>query len=97
MMSNSLFSYLLLSVVPGEALLGVRDFNASVGGALHRAEDIGAGGGAGEADVETGAEGTRAVVDVLHHEVLTVHLLVTRVDRVQVEFLEHLSFKIRVS
>ena len=85
--------YLLFGVVSGEALLGVRYFDAAIGATLHGAEDIGAGGSAREADIEAGAEGARAVVHVLYHEVLAIHLSLTRVDRVQVEFLEHLSFK----
>ena len=75
----------------------MRDLDAAVSAALHRAEDVSAGGGAREADIEAGAEGPRAVVHVLHHEVLAIHLSLARVDRVQVEFLQHLSFKICVS
>lgn len=75
----------------------MRDLNATVGGALHRAEDIGAGGGARESDIEAGTEGTGAVVHVLNHEVLAIHLSLTRVDRVQIEFLEHLNYRMCVS
>ena len=50
---------------------------------LERAEDLGAGGSAGEADVEVGAEGAVLSVDVLHAEILAVGLRLPFVDLVE--------------
>merc|ERR1712002_1260429 len=77
-----------LGVVFGESPVAVRDVDAPVDGALERAEDLGAGGGAGEADVEVGAEGAVLSVDVLHAEILAVGLRLTLVDLVEAELSE---------
>ena len=79
---------LLLVVVAGEALLGVGDVETAVGGALQSAEDAGTGGGAGETDIETGAEGTGSVVLVLDAEDLSVDLGLALVGLVESELVE---------
>ena len=80
---------LLLAVVAGETLLGVRNVDSAVGGALHRAENLGSGGSAGQTDVQTSAEGARPIIDVLDHEVLAIDVLLSLVDSVQLELLEN--------
>ena len=72
-----------LGVESGEPLVAVRDVDAAVDGALQRAEDLGAGGSAGEADVEVSAEGAVLSIDVLNAEVLAVGVGLTNVDLVQ--------------
>jgi len=62
----------------GANLVGVGDVEAAVNGALERAEDLGAGGGADEADVKDAGEG--AVVALrLDQEVLAVRIIVALV------------------
>merc|ERR1719167_141279 len=80
-----------LSVVTGEALVAVRDVYSAINGALERAEDLGAGGRAGEADVEVGAEGAVLSVDVLHAEILAVGLCLPFVDLVDAVLGEFVS------
>merc|ERR1711931_382518 len=77
-----------LSIVTGEALVAVRDVDSAIDGTLERAEDLGAGGSAGEADVEVGAEGAVLSVDVLNAEILAVGLRLTLVDLVEAELSE---------
>ena len=79
---------LLLSVVAGETLLGVGDVQTTIDGSLQGTENSSAGGGAGETDVEAGAEGSGSVGDILNHEVLSVDLGGALVDGVQVVLLE---------
>lgn len=45
-----------LNVETGEALLGVRDVEATVGGTLHRTENAGTGASAGKTNIEEGLE-----------------------------------------
>ena len=66
------------------------DLNASVGGALQRAEDACAGRRADEADVEVAAEGAWLAVYVLHEVLVTVHRRLALVDRVQLQFPQQL-------
>merc|ERR1712029_436058 len=69
-------------VVAGKPLVGVGDVDASVHGALHRTENLGAGGGAGEADIEARVErGPLALV--LYKEVVSVDLERAGVQLVQ--------------
>ena len=74
---------LALGVEAGESPVAVRDVDSAVDGALQSAEDLGAGGGAGEADVEVSAEGAVFAVNVLHAEVLAVGLGLALVHLVQ--------------
>ena len=69
-----------LDVEAGEAALGVRDEDATVGGTLHGGEDTGTGRGAVKTNIEEGLEGTaRAIVglDGLGERVLALGLLNT--------------------
>ena len=86
-----------VAVVAGEALLGVGDVEASVGGPLEGAEDAASGGGGLAADVEEGAEGALVLVDLvdvvgllslLAGDDLAVDLGVALVDVVEADLLE---------
>ena len=72
-----------LGVEAGESPVAVRNVDSSVDGALQSAEDLGAGGCAGEADVEVSAEGAVFAVDVLNAEILAVGLGLALVNLVQ--------------
>ena len=80
---------LLVGVVAREALDAVWHMEAAVGGALERGEDLGAGGGARQADVQVAGERARLTVDILHVELGAVDLLGAGVDLVELELLEH--------
>ena len=78
---------LAVTVIPGEALLRVRDVDAAVDRALERAEDAVARRRAHEADVEHRGERPRAVL-VLDEELLAVGLIRPLVLLVQPELLQ---------
>ena len=78
---------LAVTVIPGEALLRVRDVDAAVDRALERAEDAVARRRAHEADVEHRGERPRAVL-VLDEEHLTIGLLLALVLVVEADLLE---------
>lgn len=80
-----------LHVVTGEALLGVGDENATVGGTLEGTEDTGTGGSAGKTDIEEGLEGAALLTIVLSslgEGELTISLLDTSEGLVEAELLE---------
>lgn len=79
---------LLLVGVAREALDGVRDVEATVDGALQRAENLGASGGASQTNVQVGGERAWLAFDVLDVELGSVDVLGTSVHAVQLELLE---------
>lgn len=82
---------LRLNVETGEAVLGVRDEDTTVGGTLHGTEDTGTGGGADKTNVKEGLEGAAGALvglDGLGELVLTVNLLDTSELLVKAELLE---------
>ena len=86
-----------VAVVAREALLGVGDVEAAVGGTLEGAEDAASGGGGLAADVEEDAEGALVLVNfvdvvgllsILAGDDLAVDLGVALVDVVEADLLE---------
>jgi len=69
----------------------VWDGEASVHGALERAEHLVSGGGAGEAGVQVAGEGAWLAVHTLHVELVAGHLHLALVHLVQAELAEQLE------
>ena len=80
----------VLLVESGESLGGVGDVDATVNGALHGTEHLGAGGGPGQADVEAGMEGG-PLVAVLDQKVVAINLGLSGVQLVQLVLGQHLG------
>ena len=81
----------VLLVESGESLGGVGDVDATVGGALHGAEDLGSGGGPGQSDVQAGVEGGVLVLLILDKVQLAVDLSLTGVQLAKLVFVQHLQ------
>lgn len=80
-----------LNVVTGEAVLGVRDEETTVGGTLQGTKDTGTGGGTDETNIEEdleGAAGTVVSLSSLGQGVFTVGFLNTLEGLVELELLE---------
>lgn len=88
LLENLGIELLSLDIVAGEAVLGVGDEDATVGSALHDAEDAGTGRGAGKTNVQDGLEGAALAVlslGSLGEGVLAVGLLNTSEGLIQTQ------------
>lgn len=80
-----------LDIETGEAVLGVGNEDATVGGTLHDTENAGTGGGAGKTNIEEGLEGAALLtVDLsgLGEAELTIGLLNTGEGLIEAELLQ---------
>jgi len=78
-----------LGVVSWETLLGVGDVQTAIDGALHSGENLGSGGGPGQANIQAAPESSRSVVLVLLAEVLAIDIGGALIDLVQVKLVEN--------
>lgn len=81
----------LLVIVAWESLGGVWDVEATVDGSLEGAEDLVAGGGSGETGVQEASEWTWAIIGWLHVVLVTIDLLLTLVELVELHLLQQSS------
>lgn len=85
-----------LDIETGEAVLGVRDEETTIGGTLHGTEDTGTSGGAGETDVKEDLEGAALLtvdLDGLGDVVLTISLLDTGEVLIELKLLQNTAGK----
>lgn len=80
---------LRLGTVAGETLHGMRDVQATVNGALHRAEHASSRRGAAQTDIQVATERARSIVDRLHVVLAAGHLGGALVQAVQAQFLQN--------
>lgn len=76
--------------------LPVGHLNASIHSTLHYTKDASSSGGACQADVKVGPESSWSTVHILHWVHLTINLLLTLINGVQLELLQYLESQRRV-
>jgi len=75
-------------VVTRESFLAVGDFDAAIGSTLHGAKNTGSGGGTSKTDIQASTEGSRTIIIVFDHEVLSVDLGTACIGSIQVQLFE---------
>ena len=80
-------------VVTRESFLAVGDFDAAIGSTLHGAKNTGSGGGTSKTDIQASTEGSRTIIIVFDHEVLSVDLGTACISSIQVQLFEDLMIK----
>merc|ERR1719348_498453 len=82
---------LALSIIAREAAVAMGNVDATVGGTLEGTEHAGAGGGAGQANVQVCPESARSSINIFNIEVFTVGFNLTLVCLVKVELFQEPS------